>query len=155
MDVQELVEVVAKRVQQQVETDAWDALMEERFSGLCEELFGQIERLTRTVEAKLASYPAESVAKVWECKRADGGLHIRFGERELHFVPVGMTATLPGDRWTMQITRRGEELVGRYFVQEDVRTDTIRFATLVAGAAAERVEERHLLDLFARELIGD
>ncbi|WP_067935782.1 hypothetical protein [Alicyclobacillus kakegawensis] len=150
MDIQELVESVAKRVQQQVEADAWDALMEKRFSGLCEELFNQIELITHTVEEKLASYPVESVAKVWEIRRADGELHIRFGERELHFVPVGKMATLPGDRWTMQITRRGEELVGRYFVQHDERTNMLYFAT-----AVEPVGQYHLLDLLGRELIGD
>ncbi|SFV07004.1 hypothetical protein [Alicyclobacillus macrosporangiidus] len=154
MDVHDLVQAVVERVKQQVEMDNWDDLMEKHFDGLCEEFFDRVQRLTRTVENMLAAYPQKSVKKVWEADRSEGRFYIRFGDRELNFIPIREASTLPGDRWTMQITRRDDELVGRYFVQLDPRTGTLRFATLVSGAIAQRVEERHLLDLLEQELLG-
>lgn len=154
MDMQTLAEAVVKKVKQQVETDEWDAMVKTEFEHLYGTFYDEVERITHAVDVSLASFPVNSVSKVWRVQRTPERLSVHFHGKELHFVPITDASTQPGDRWTIQVMRHSEELVMRFFVQQDPRTETLRLA-LLAGSVVEWVTEFHLLALFERELLAD
>lgn len=147
---------IEHRVQEQQEQDEWEALAQAQFPGLYRTLVNHITALLKPLEVRLAKYTSSSAEKVWHVEETSDRFKVRFGDRELSFRPVGQEAKQPGDRFTVRILRKNEELVGRYVLQamQDGSTE-MHWTVLVQGTRAERLDDRHLSQLFVKELLGD
>lgn len=156
IELESLFEEVEARVQEQQEQDEWEALAQAQFPALYQTLTNNIQTLLKPLEQRLSKYTSSSVEQVWHIEETDDGFKIRFGERELQFRPIGQDAKQPGDRFTVRILRRNEDLVGRFvpqLLQEG--TNEMQWTVLGQGARAERLDDRHLSRLLVEELLGD
>jgi len=150
-----LFEEIEVKVQEQREQDEWDALAKSQFPELGKQLFDRIEALLQPLQLRLGKYDGSSVKHVWNVQRTDSSLKIRFGLRELEFKPIGEQAKQYGDRFTVQILRKNEELVGRYFLITHPGEGALSLGVLGQSTVSERLEDRHLIELLLGELLKD
>lgn len=153
--LESLFDEVEARVEEQQEQDEWEALAQAQFPSLYQSLTLNLKTLLKPIEARLAKYAAPSVAQIWEVEETNDHFKIRFRERILEFRPVGREAKQPGDRFTVRILRKNEELVGRYVLQlKQEGTTEMQWSVLGHGARAERLDERYLSRLLVEELLA-
>ncbi|WAH35964.1 hypothetical protein [Alicyclobacillus dauci] len=147
-----LFDEVESRVREQQEQDEWEALAKEHFPLLCEELFSKVETLLKPLQSRLAKYADASIERVWSLTRVENSLKVSFAGHELEFRPIGIEAKQRGDRFTVQILRKNEDLVGRY---APITTGTVEMQLGVLGhsAVTENLDDRHLIQLLLAELM--
>lgn len=155
-ELESLFKEVEDRVQEQQEQDEWEALAQAQFPALYQTLINNIRTLLEPLAQRLSKYTSSSVEQVWHVEETGDRFKIRFGEKELQFRSIGQDAKQPGDRFTVRILRKNEDLVGRFvpqLLQEG--TNELRWTVLAQGTGAERLDDRHLSRLLIKELLGD
>ncbi|MCF8567445.1 hypothetical protein LLE49_22255 [Alicyclobacillus tolerans] len=153
--LQNLFDEVETQVQEQQEQDEWEALAAQQFPALCEQLYAHVQTLLQPLVHKLSQYQAQSVAKVWNVVQDNTQFKVQFGERELEFRPIGQEAKQPGDRFTLRLFRKNEDLIGRYVLFLPPGSTELQLGVLGHGSVTERLDERHLVDLLLSEFLPD
>lgn len=143
---------VEARVQEQQEQDEWEALANEQFSSLCEQLFLRVQTLLEPLVGRLTKYSMESVKKVWSVEQDPTKLKIQFRDRELEFRPMGQEARQPGDRYTVRLLRKNEDLIGRFVLFFPPGSPTLQLGVLGHGTVTERLDDQHFVELLVNEL---
>lgn len=143
---------VEARVQEQQEQDEWEALANEQFSWLCEQLFLRVQTLLEPLVGRLTKYSMESVKKVWSVEQDPTKLKIQFRDRELEFRPMGQEAKQPGDRYTVRLLRKNEDLIGRFVLFFPPGSPTLQLGVLGHGTVTERLDDQHFVELLVNEL---
>lgn len=154
--LESLFDEIEACVEQQQEQDEWEALAQAQFPALYETLVRNIRTLLKPLEQRLSKYAPSSIIRIWEVEEMSDHFKIRFGERILEFRSIGQGAKQAGDRFTVRILRKNEDLVGRIVPQLlHEGTDEMQWTVLGQGTRAERLDDQHLSRLLVDELLTD